>query len=48
MATELEVLNTVDRLFAVYQEEADPGEKLGDFIDRIGLEVFREKVRNKG
>ena len=38
--TEKEALEYVDKLIKVYKEKADPGEKLGFFIDRIGLGHF--------
>lgn len=38
--TEKEALEYVDKLIKVYKENADPGEKLGFFIDRIGLGHF--------
>ena len=41
---EKEALKIVDKIFEVYKEEAEAGEKLGDFIDRIGIEKFKEKT----
>ncbi|HAT4330286.1 TPA: NAD(P)/FAD-dependent oxidoreductase [Clostridium perfringens] len=41
---EKEALRIVDKIFEVYKGEAEAGEKLGDFIDRIGIEVFKEKT----
>ena len=45
--TEEEALIFIDKLFDYYKEAAEPGEKLGDFIDRIGLDVFREGIKSK-
>ena len=41
---EKEALRIVDKIFEVYKGEAEAGEKLGDFIDRIGIEKFKEKT----
>ncbi|MGL4571489.1 MAG: NAD(P)/FAD-dependent oxidoreductase [Clostridium sp.] len=41
---EKEAIKIVDKIFEIYKFEGNPGEKLGDFIDRIGLDVFKEKV----
>ncbi|MEG0353980.1 hypothetical protein [Niameybacter sp.] len=38
--TEQEALLYIDKLITVYKENAEPGEKLGCFIDRIGIEKF--------
>lgn len=43
VASEQEVLALVDRMVAFYKENAHI-ERLGAFIDRIGLEVFKEAV----
>lgn len=42
--SEKEALALVDRIFDYYKTEAKPGEKLGHFIDRIGVEEFKSKV----
>lgn len=42
--TETEALKIVDNIFKYYQENAEPGEKLGFFIDRIGLNSFKLNV----
>ncbi|WP_017413793.1 nitrite reductase [Clostridium tunisiense] len=34
----------VDNIFEYYKENAEDGEKLGFFIDRIGLETFKKDV----
>lgn len=39
--TEDETLEVVDKLFDYYKAEANPGEKLGDFIDRTGLDELK-------
>lgn len=41
---EQEALKIVDKVLAIYKEEAMPGEKLGNFIERIGIESFRKKT----
>lgn len=41
---EKEALNIVDKIFEVYKSEGMAGEKLGDYIDRIGIKEFKEKV----
>lgn len=41
---EVEVLEYIDKLVRYYQESAEEGEKLGHFMDRIGLEVFKSGV----
>lgn len=41
---EKEAIKIVDKIFEVYKVEGEPGEKLGDFIDRIGLDIFKDKV----
>lgn len=45
--TEKQALNLVDNIFEYYKEAAEPGEKLGFFIDRIGINDFKEKVLNE-
>ncbi|WP_297427015.1 NAD(P)/FAD-dependent oxidoreductase [Clostridium sp.] len=42
--TEKQALNLVDNIFAYYKEHAEPGEKLGFFIDRVSIEKFKEEV----
>ena len=42
--TEEKALKIVDGIFDYYKEEAERGEKLGFFIDRIGKENFKEEV----
>lgn len=42
--TEKQALNLVDNIFDYYKEYAEDGEKLGFFIDRIGIEKFTEEV----
>jgi len=42
--TEDQALNLVDNIFKHYKEIAEPGEKLGFFIDRIGITKFNEEV----
>ena len=38
--------NLVKTILYYYKNTANPGEKLGDFIDRISIETFREEVLN--
>ena len=38
--------NLVKTILYYYKNTANPGEKLGDFIDRISIETFREQVLN--
>lgn len=40
--TEDEALVAVEKLFDYYKENAEPGEKVGDFIDRTGLENLQK------
>jgi len=42
--TEKQTLNLVDSIFEYYKGNAEDGEKLGFFIDRIGLEKFKHEV----
>ncbi len=42
--TENQALNLVDNIFKYYKEAAEPGEKLGFFIDRVGINKFNEEV----
>jgi NAD(P)H-nitrite reductase large subunit len=37
-------LKLVDKIFEYYKENADMGEKLGFFIERIGIEEFKKEV----
>ncbi|MVX64601.1 NAD(P)/FAD-dependent oxidoreductase [Clostridium chromiireducens] len=41
---EKQTLNLVDSIFDYYKGNAEDGEKLGFFIDRIGLEKFKHEV----
>lgn len=34
----------IDSLIVLYQEQADPGEKMGDFIDRTGIEIIKNQL----
>ena len=34
----------IDNIFEYYKENAEPGEKLGFFIDRIGLDNFKLNI----
>lgn len=43
---EEEAFNLVKTILYYYKNTANPGEKLGDFIDRISIETFREEVLN--
>lgn len=38
--------NLVKTILYYYKNTANPGEKLGDFIDRISIETFRKEVLN--
>ena len=40
--TEDQALITIEKLFNYYKENGEPGEKVGDFIDRIGLENLKK------
>ncbi|HEX9027337.1 MAG TPA: NAD(P)/FAD-dependent oxidoreductase [Clostridium sp.] len=42
--TEDQALKLVDNIFKYYKEVAEPGEKLGFLIDRIGIDKFNEEV----
>ncbi len=42
--TDEEAYNMVEAVYNHYCETANPGEKLGDYIDRIGIVLFREGV----
>lgn len=39
-------LRVVDNIFSYYIENAEMGEKIGFFIDRVGVEEFRKSVLN--
>jgi NAD(P)H-nitrite reductase large subunit len=45
--TEQQVLIVVDTLMEYYKANGDMGEKLGDFIQRIGLDKFKEDILSK-
>lgn len=42
--SEQQALNLIDNIFAYYKEYAKEGEKLGTFIDRVGIDNFRQEV----
>jgi NAD(P)H-nitrite reductase large subunit len=42
--SEEEALVYIEKLVDIYKERAEDGEKLGHFIDRIGLEVFIKEI----
>ncbi|MCT8977819.1 NAD(P)/FAD-dependent oxidoreductase [Clostridium sp. CX1] len=42
--TEEQAIKLVDSIFDYYKENAEAGEKLGFFIDRIGVEKFKNDV----
>ncbi|SFC13850.1 nitrite reductase [Clostridium uliginosum] len=42
--TEKQALKLVDNIFIYYKEDAEDGEKLGFFIDRVGIDKFNEEV----
>ena len=44
--SENEAFNLVQSILYYYRDTAEAGEKLGDFIDRIGIDIFREDVLN--
>lgn len=44
--SEDEAFNLVKTILYYYNDNADPGEKLGDFMDRIGIDTFRNEVVN--
>ena len=41
---EEEALNLIDKIFEVYENEAELGEKISFMIERVGLEEFKKKV----
>ena len=43
---EKEAFNLVETILYYYKDMANPGEKLGNFIDRISIDVFRKEVLN--
>jgi NAD(P)H-nitrite reductase large subunit len=45
--TEPEAFELVESILNYYNQNAEFGEKLGPFIDRIGIEVFKESVLKK-
>lgn len=42
--SEEQAFNLVETILYYYKNTAQPGEKLGDFIDRISIETFRQEV----
>jgi len=42
--TEVQALKLVDNIFKYYKEVSEPGEKLGFFIDRVGVNIFNKEV----
>ena len=44
--SEEETFNLVKTILYYYNDTAEMGEKLGEFIDRISIEKFREDVLN--
>lgn len=44
--SEKDAFNLVKTILFYYKDTAKSGEKLGDFIDRISLDTFREEVLN--
>lgn len=42
--TEEQALEVTDRIIKIYEQEGKKAERLGKFIDRIGLAAFKEKV----
>ena len=44
--SENDAFNLVQSILYYYRDTAEAGEKLGDFIDRIGIDTFREDVLN--
>jgi sulfite reductase beta subunit len=39
-----EVVAAVRKIIDVWRSEAKPGERLGDYIDRIGIDEFMSKL----
>ena len=44
--SEEEAFKLVKTILYYYKDNAQPGEQLGDFIDRISIDTFREEVLN--
>ena len=44
--SENEAFNLVQSILYYYRDTAEAGEKLGDFIDRVGIDTFTEDVLN--
>ena len=44
--SEEEAFKLVKTILYYYKDNAQPGEKLGDFIERISIDTFREEVLN--
>lgn len=44
--SEKEALKVIDNIFEYYKENGEAGEKLGFFIERIGLDEFKKNVLN--
>lgn len=42
--SEKEALDLVDNIFDYYKKNAEDGEKIGFFIDRIGIEKFKKEI----
>lgn len=42
--SEKEAFDLIDRIMTYYKEEAQPGEKMGFFVDRISVETFKQAV----
>lgn len=42
--SEIQAINLVDGIFEYYKENAEDGEKLGFFIDRVGIDKFKKEV----
>jgi len=42
--TETQALNLVDSIFKYYKDAAESGEKMGFFIDRVGITKFNDEV----
>ena len=41
---EVEAMELVDKLMDYYKEQAEPGEKLGFMLDRIGIEIVKKEL----
>ncbi|NLM04114.1 MAG: NAD(P)/FAD-dependent oxidoreductase [Clostridiales bacterium] len=44
--TEKEALEFIDKLFEFYKTNAEPGEKISHFIERIGLDEFKAGIKS--